>query len=80
VDPNRAAESLGRYIADNLRYGHVLSGREDAVSDQDLPWARIRTQAGSKIRDAPDGGVVETTLEADSAKGRKARSYADAES
>ena len=57
----------------------MLDGRKHAVGHQYLPGPGIRAQAGSEIRHAADGGVVEAALEADPAESRKALGDTDSD-
>src|SRR5712691_9730477 len=76
---DRPLKALQRQFADELRFGQVLDGRVNALTDQDLSVARLATQTRRKIDDRAVRTVVTATLEADLADRGVAQRQPDAE-
>jgi hypothetical protein len=67
----RTPDTLERKLSHRFdRYG-ILDCHKYARTNQDLPWLRLIAKARRNIGYSANGGIVETPLETDGAKGGK---------
>lgn len=71
-------EAFERQIPDRFGAHEALNELQEPTRDENLPMLRFAAEAGGKIHDRADRGVVRAPLEADHAQRRVARGEADA--
>src|SRR6266508_2205670 len=68
VGLQRTGEAFDLEVCNRTRLNAVLERSEDALAEQDLPWACLVAQPSGEIRDGAESAIVVSSFEPDPAE------------